>query len=179
MTICCCQSSEMDSPTQTSINRLTTTCVRVNKPHRHNASKTRHILFDSCSTAWDLCCTSLAFLLSRVSSLQLWRLNAKYLNNTKVSSNELLLFNRIPRTGSTTLLRLLQLLGKRNNFGLEESAPLPLPFPNQLHFAQQKYLAHHVTKLSKHCSAFVHVRSVPYINFRIHKLPQPIYVNLV
>lgn len=139
------------------------------------------IFFDSCSTAWDLLhqfsFPHLPSLSSRVSSLQLWRLNAKYLNNTKVSSNELLLFNRVPRTGSTTLLRLLQLLGKRNNFGLE-SAPLPLPFPNQLHFAQQKYLAHSVTKLSKH-SAFVHVRSVPYINFRIHKLPQPIYVNLV
>lgn len=113
----------------------------------------------------------------RVSSLQLWRLNAKYLNNTKLSNNELLLFNRVPRTGSTTLLQLLQLLGKRNNFGLE-SAPFPMPFPNQLNFLQQKYLAHHVTKLSKH-SAFVHVRSAPYINFRLHKLPQPIYVNLV
>lgn len=118
-----------------------------------------------------------SLLSSRVSSLQLWRLNAKYLNNTKLSNNELLLFNRVPRTGSTTLLQLLQLLGKRNNFGLE-SAPFPLPFPNQLHFLQQKYLAHHTTKLSKH-SAFVHVRSAPYINFRLHKLPQPIYVNLV
>lgn len=179
MTICCCQSSGTDSPTQTSINRLTTTCVRVNKPHRHNASETRHFLRFMFNCLGFVLHQFSFPLKSCVSSLQLWRLNAKYLNNTKVSSNELLLFNRIPRTGSTTLLRLLQLLGKRNNFGLEESAPLPLPFPNQLHFVQQKYLAHHVTKLSKHCSAFVHVRSVPYINFRIHKLPQPIYVNLV
>ncbi|KAH8408065.1 hypothetical protein KR222_008436, partial [Zaprionus bogoriensis] len=109
--------------------------------------------------------------------LQLWRLDSRDLNNTKLSGNELLFFNPVPRTGSETLVKLLQILGERNHFGLERQ-PLSRPVINHLNLLQRKSLVHYATKLTKN-TAFAFVESVGYINFRSHKLAQPIYVNLV
>ncbi|XP_034121496.1 heparan sulfate 2-O-sulfotransferase pipe-like isoform X7 [Drosophila guanche] len=108
---------------------------------------------------------------------QLWRLNPKFLNNTKYHTRDILFFNRVPKTGSETLIELMLRLGERNRF---QNARSPFSKPTGIYwsFEKQKLEAHRILDLMEE-DAFAYAEHANYMNFRQFQLPQPIYINLI
>ncbi|KAH8332252.1 hypothetical protein KR074_011650, partial [Drosophila pseudoananassae] len=108
---------------------------------------------------------------------QLWRLNPKYLNNTRYHTRDLLFFNRVPKVGSESLIALMYRLGEKNNYQVERS-----PFSKAVGVfwtvERQKQEAKRIFDLQEE-PAFAYVEHMNYMNFRQFHHPQPIYINLV
>lgn len=109
--------------------------------------------------------------------LQLWRLNPKFLNNTKFHSRDIIFYNRVPKTGSETLIELMIRLGERNDFQ-NERAPFSKPVGIYWSVERQKTEAKRIFDLQED-SAFVYVEHMNYMNLRPLHFPQPIFINLV
>lgn len=109
--------------------------------------------------------------------LQLWRLNPKFLNNTKFHFRDIIFYNRVPKTGSETLIELMIQLGKKNDFQNERS-PLSKPTGMYWDVERQKQEATRILELQEE-PAFVYVEHMNYMNIRPFHLPQPIYINMV
>ncbi|XP_020815966.1 heparan sulfate 2-O-sulfotransferase pipe-like, partial [Drosophila serrata] len=109
--------------------------------------------------------------------LQLWRLNPKFLNNTKFHSRDIVFYNRVPKTGSETLIELMIRLGERNDYQ-NERAPFSKPVGIYWSVERQKSEAQRIFDLQED-SAFVYVEHMNYMNLRPLHFPQPIFINLI
>ncbi|KQS44236.1 heparan sulfate 2-O-sulfotransferase pipe isoform X6 [Drosophila erecta] len=108
---------------------------------------------------------------------QLWRLNPKFLNNTKFHTSDIIFFNRVPKTGSETLIKLMIELGKINDFQNERS-PYSKPTGMYWNVERQEQEATRILDL-KEQPAFVYAEHMNYMNIRQFHLPQPIYINMI
>lgn len=106
---------------------------------------------------------------------QLERLNPKLLNNTPFARRDFLFFNRVPKVGSEQLIELIRQLSERNDFSVSR-APFSEPIHYHLNEDGQGDL---VDKLDEMGDGHAYSMHVNYINFRIHGMPQPIYINMV
>ncbi|KRF98514.1 uncharacterized protein Dwil_GK19555, partial [Drosophila willistoni] len=109
--------------------------------------------------------------------LQLWRLNPKFLNNTKFITREMLFFNRVPKTGSETLNELMRKLGPINGFRFDR-APFKSPIGMRWPLERQRQEAEKFIEMADG-DPFAYVEHVNYFDFRQFHLPQPIYINMV
>ncbi|XP_050742000.1 heparan sulfate 2-O-sulfotransferase pipe isoform X3 [Drosophila biarmipes] len=108
---------------------------------------------------------------------QLWRLNPKFLNNTKFHTGDVIYYNRVPKTGSETLIELMIQLGERNQFQ-NERAPFSKPVGIYWSTERQHQEAMRIMELQEDF-AFVYAEHMNYMNLRPFHLPQPIYINMV
>ncbi|XP_052843963.1 heparan sulfate 2-O-sulfotransferase pipe isoform X6 [Drosophila gunungcola] len=108
---------------------------------------------------------------------QLWRLNPKFLNNTKYHTRDILFFNRVPKTGSETLIELMIRLGKKNEFQ-NERAPYSKQVGMYWSVERQKQEVARIMKLQSDL-AFVYVEHMMYMNVRPFHYAQPIYINMI
>ncbi|CAH1797508.1 unnamed protein product [Owenia fusiformis] len=81
-------------------------------------------------------------------------------------------YNRLPKCGSTTLLRLMTVLSRYNNFTLEKS----VQWTDSLDEGKQMWL---VDKFSKFTIPFLFERHTYFVNFTRFNQPMPVYINLV
>lgn len=120
---------------------------------------------------------SISFLQLSPDLFQLWRLNPKFLNNTRFHTRDLLFFNRVPKVGSETLIALMYRLSEKNNFQVER-APFSKPVGVFWTAERQKQEAKRIFDLQEE-PAFAYVEHMNFMNFRPFHHPQPIYINLV
>ncbi|XP_017035084.2 heparan sulfate 2-O-sulfotransferase pipe-like [Drosophila kikkawai] len=136
-------------------------------PHKINLILQRSILNEKI----------LLLKLTIISRMDLWRLNPKFLNNTKFHSRDILFYNRVPKTGSETLIELMIRLGERNDYQ-NERAPFSKPVGIYWSVERQKTEAQRIFDLQED-SAFVYVEHMNYMNLRPLHFPQPIFINLI
>ncbi|KAM7356283.1 heparan sulfate 2-O-sulfotransferase pipe [Cochliomyia hominivorax] len=100
---------------------------------------------------------------------------ADALNNTKKADVEVVIFNRVPKVGSQSLMQLMIQLGKINNFihsrdaGKSHETIL-------LNATGQKALIEEIYRKPK---PHIYSQHLAYVNFTRFKMPKPIYINLV
>ncbi|XP_046807410.1 heparan sulfate 2-O-sulfotransferase pipe-like [Lucilia cuprina] len=100
---------------------------------------------------------------------------ADALNNTKKAQVELVIFNRVPKVGSQSMMQLMIQLGKVNNFEHSRDAGKPhetimIKPPLQKQLLQEIY-----NKSRPH----IYSQHLAYINVTRFHMPRPIYINLV
>ncbi|XP_011183213.1 heparan sulfate 2-O-sulfotransferase pipe isoform X1 [Zeugodacus cucurbitae] len=102
-------------------------------------------------------------------------LNANDVNNTKKADIDLIVFNRVAKVGSQSLMQLMKRLGKLNGFGTSRDSgkryETVLIGPQR----QRELVAEILTKPKPHAYS----QHLAYINFTRFHLPKPIYINLV
>ncbi|XP_073840701.1 uronyl 2-sulfotransferase homolog pip-like isoform X1 [Musca autumnalis] len=106
---------------------------------------------------------------------QLYTLDAKSLNNTGIAGQECLLFNRIEKVGSQSLMTLLRDLAEVNNFTPyvnDDAAPNYLLLTEQ----EERDIAEEISAVAGPMSYVEHLN---WINFTKYDLPKPIYVNMI
>ncbi|XP_075160326.1 heparan sulfate 2-O-sulfotransferase pipe isoform X8 [Haematobia irritans] len=106
---------------------------------------------------------------------QLYTLKAKYLNNTIVASKESLIFNRLEKVGSQSLMTLIAQLSKVNNFTAyvnEVNAQTRTIYPED----EEEAIAEEIHNVE---GAMSYVEHFNWLNFTKYGLPKPIYINLV
>ncbi|XP_053954282.1 heparan sulfate 2-O-sulfotransferase pipe-like [Anastrepha ludens] len=102
-------------------------------------------------------------------------LHADNLNNTKKADVDLIIFNRVPKVGSQSLMQLLTTLGKLNGFttsrDISKGHETVLIEPRK----QRELALELLAKPKPHA----YNQHLAYINFTRFHLPKPIYINLV
>ncbi|XP_077994911.1 uronyl 2-sulfotransferase-like [Glandiceps talaboti] len=88
-------------------------------------------------------------------------------------SESSIIFNRIERTGSRTLIRVMERLGRKYNYSLITSDDWALKY---MGLEDQKALVHDVNKQR---TPFVYERSVHYVHFPRFGSKQPAWVSLI
>lgn len=100
---------------------------------------------------------------------------ADALNNTKKAEIDVVIFNRVPKVGSQSLMQLMIQLGKVNNFIHSRDAGKAhetiLLNPNQ-----QKQLIEEIYQKPR---PHIYSQHLAYVNFTRFHMPRPIYINLV
>ena len=88
------------------------------------------------------------------------------------SSTKRIMYNRIPKCGSSTVLHVFKSLGNQNHFSFLMSMTF-----NQLNvsYDQEKALVH---DLEGHQTPWIYNRHVQFIDFTAHDLTMPDYINL-
>lgn len=100
---------------------------------------------------------------------------ADALNNTKKAQVDVVIFNRVPKVGSQSMMQLMIQLGKVNNFVHSRDSSKPhetILLPP----AQQKQL---IEEIYKKPGPHIYSQHLAYINFTRFHMPKPIYINLV
>ncbi|XP_046807409.1 heparan sulfate 2-O-sulfotransferase pipe-like [Lucilia cuprina] len=102
-------------------------------------------------------------------------LNARNLNNTRLAERDILFFNRLEKVGSTSMMELLKSLSLVNNFQPHRNAaydrrPLQETLEEETEFADELMSLPDASSYMEHTN---------WINFTMHDLPRPIYMNLI
>ena len=87
-----------------------------------------------------------------------------------------LIYNRVSKCGSTTMLNLIRRLSKRNRFYHAHST---IYSKRHISSGAQKQLAAKVTKLRKLKKPHLFDRHLHMLNFTAFGYPQPMYINIV
>ncbi|XP_030387988.1 heparan sulfate 2-O-sulfotransferase pipe-like [Scaptodrosophila lebanonensis] len=105
----------------------------------------------------------------------LFHLNAQELNNTKKSEIDVLFYNRVPRTGSMQLIKLMAQLSKVHGYDVDEDPQnggiIPLLEP-----AEESDYIENIAGLD---DGSVFASHLNYLNFSYYDQPKPIYINMV
>ncbi|XP_039963866.1 heparan sulfate 2-O-sulfotransferase pipe-like [Bactrocera tryoni] len=102
-------------------------------------------------------------------------LNAHDLNNTVKAELDILVFNRVPKTGSIQLIELMRTLGKAHNFEVQVD-PQNGGIRTLLDESEEQELVDNIASLE---DGTVFVSHVNYLNFSKFGASRPIYVNMV
>ncbi|EDW76761.2 uncharacterized protein Dwil_GK19576 [Drosophila willistoni] len=102
-------------------------------------------------------------------------LEAKQLNNTMKAELDFIFYNRLEKTGSQSMTRLINALGKRNNFGTYRNVIVPKTSPIET-FEEETEFIEQLMELERPSAYVEHAN---YMNFTQHDTPKPIYINLV
>lgn len=97
------------------------------------------------------------------------------LNNTQKANIDLVFFNRVPKVGSQTLMVLMQLLAKRNNF----KATRDKPSNTETIMMTPSFEMNLVEEIMENGEPATYSKHVAYIDFDALNYPQPIYINMV
>ncbi|XP_033237553.1 heparan sulfate 2-O-sulfotransferase pipe isoform X6 [Drosophila pseudoobscura] len=97
------------------------------------------------------------------------------LNNTPKAEREFVFFNRIEKTGSQSMTRLINQLGLLNGYETFRNVIQPKRAMTE-NFEEQREFVHQLTELSE---PSVYVEHANWVNFTVHDMPRPIYINLV
>lgn len=106
---------------------------------------------------------------------QIFHLDANELNNTRKAEVDILVFNRVPKTGSVQLIELMRKLGKVHNYDVEVD-PQNGGIRPLLDAYEEKELIDNIESLD---DGTVFVSHVNYLNFTKYGVSRPIYVNMV
>ena len=87
-----------------------------------------------------------------------------------------LIYNRVSKCGSTTMLNLIRKLSQRNGFHHAHST---IYSKRHISSGAQKQLAAKVTKLRKLKKPYLFDRHLHMLNFTAFGYPQPMYMNIV
>lgn len=109
-------------------------------------------------------------------AMQLARLSAERLNNTRNAEVEVLFFNRAAKVGSEAMLELFIALEEYNDDLILDRTGLSEPTIRQMDRRQQQEAAELVSGLEE---GTFYIRHINWIDFDEFDLPQPIYINLV
>lgn len=107
--------------------------------------------------------------------IQIQSLISKKFNNTRKAKLDLVFFNRVPKAGSQTFMKLLQRLAVKNNFQFYRDA-VKKTETIRLADDQQLELAEVISGLPE---PSVFIKHVCFTNFTSFNLPSPIYINVV
>ncbi|KAL7734363.1 hypothetical protein ACLKA6_010698 [Drosophila palustris] len=108
--------------------------------------------------------------------LQLQRLSAERLNNTRNAEIDVLFFNRAAKVGSEALLELFNALVEYNDELILERSGLREITLRQLKKREQREAAEFVAGLDE---GTVYIRHINWLDFDEFDLPKPIYINMV
>ncbi|XP_055912370.1 heparan sulfate 2-O-sulfotransferase pipe isoform X5 [Eupeodes corollae] len=98
------------------------------------------------------------------------------LNNTKRAQVDIILFNRVPKVGSQSLMVLMNKLGKINNYiARRDSGKSHETIILDKH-AQKEFAINITTSITP---PFAYSQHIAYVNFTKLQMPRPIYINLV
>ncbi|XP_036336971.1 heparan sulfate 2-O-sulfotransferase pipe-like [Rhagoletis pomonella] len=111
----------------------------------------------------------------RILDSQIFNLQASALNNTVKAEIDILVFNRVPKTGSVQMIHLLRQLGKVHSFEVEVD-PQNGGIRAILSENEEKDLIENIAESE---DGTVFVSHVNYLNFTKYEKPRPIYVNMV
>ena len=100
---------------------------------------------------------------------------ADALNNTKKADVEVVVFNRVPKVGSQSMMQLMIQLGKVNNFIHSRDVGKPHETILLTPEKQKELIAEIYLKPRPH----IYSQHIAYINFTRFHMPKPIYINLV
>lgn len=106
---------------------------------------------------------------------KLYTLRPSRLNNTVKAETEKLIFNRLQKVGSQSLMALITQLSRVNNFTAyvnKENATTQLVYP----IGMEEAMAEEITDVE---GAMSYVEHINWIDFAKFDLPKPIYINLV
>ncbi|XP_017494417.1 PREDICTED: heparan sulfate 2-O-sulfotransferase pipe-like, partial [Rhagoletis zephyria] len=102
-------------------------------------------------------------------------LRASELNNTVKAEADILVFNRVPKTGSIQMIELMKQLGSVHNYEVvvdpQNAGVRPILSEND-----EEDLIKNITQLEDRAVFASHVN---YLDFKKYGKPRPIYVNLV
>ncbi|KAH8322063.1 hypothetical protein KR059_001426, partial [Drosophila kikkawai] len=102
-------------------------------------------------------------------------LDAAQLNNTPKADWDFIFYNRLEKTGSQSMTRLINRLGEENGF--EAFRNIVRPAKTILHTEEDEQDL--VDQLSQLPSPAVYVEHCNWVNFTKHEYPTPIYINMV
>ncbi|XP_036336970.1 heparan sulfate 2-O-sulfotransferase pipe-like, partial [Rhagoletis pomonella] len=106
---------------------------------------------------------------------QIFDLRASELNNTVKAETDILVFNRVPKTGSIQMIELMKQLGSVHNYEVvvdpQNAGVRPI-----LSADEEEDLIKNITQLEDRAVFASHVN---YLDFKKYGKPRPIYVNLV
>ncbi|XP_037927264.1 heparan sulfate 2-O-sulfotransferase pipe-like [Teleopsis dalmanni] len=105
----------------------------------------------------------------------IYYLNADDLNNTKRADINVVLFNRVPKTGSVQLIELMRNLGKVHNFDVDVD-PQQAGIRPLLDEYEESDFIDNVENIE---DGNIFVSHVNYLNFTKYDKPRPIYINMV
>ncbi|KRF84614.1 uncharacterized protein Dvir_GJ27108, partial [Drosophila virilis] len=108
--------------------------------------------------------------------LQLQRLSAERLNNTRNAEIDVLFFNRAAKVGSEALLELFNALVEYNEGLILERSGLHENTVRQMDKEAQQEAAEFVAGLEE---GTIYIRHINWLDFSNFDLPQPIYINMV
>lgn len=114
--------------------------------------------------------------ISNLLDLQLARLNAERLNNTRNAEIDVLFFNRAAKVGSEAMLELFIALEEYNEELTLERSGLRDPTVRQMGKDEQEEVAEYVSSLEE---GTFYIRHINWIDFDEFDLPKPIYINMV
>ncbi|KAH8286319.1 hypothetical protein KR054_006763, partial [Drosophila jambulina] len=110
-----------------------------------------------------------------IHTFKLDHLDAAKLNNTPKAERDFIFYNRLEKTGSQSMTRLINRLGNRNGFPTFRN--LVRPFKPVVHSEEDEQDL--VEQLSKIVAPAVYVEHSNWVNFTKHESPRPIYINMV
>lgn len=102
-------------------------------------------------------------------------INANALNNTKKSKVNVLIFNRVPKVGSQSLMQLMIRLGQINNFQHSRDAGKA----HETIFLKPEQQKSLISEIYSKPRPQAYSQHISYINFTRFHFPKPIYINLV
>ena len=120
-------------------------------------------------STWHESCIFWTVLLSASDELNLELINSA--NTTRA-----LIYNRVSKCASTTMLELIRRLSRRNGFHHAHSTVYN---KRHLNSTEQEQLVAKVMKLSKRKKPYLFDRHVHMLNFTEFGYPQPTYINIV
>ncbi|XP_017127271.1 heparan sulfate 2-O-sulfotransferase pipe isoform X9 [Drosophila elegans] len=106
---------------------------------------------------------------------QLENLDAAQLNNTPKAERDFVFYNRLEKTGSQSMTRLIKQLGERNGFDAYRNIVRPSR-PLTDSYEDEKDLVDQLYELGDHA---VYVEHANWVNFTKHGHLRPIYINMV
>ncbi|XP_054732194.1 heparan sulfate 2-O-sulfotransferase pipe-like [Anastrepha obliqua] len=107
--------------------------------------------------------------------VQIFNLNPTEMNNTLKAELDILIFNRVPKTGSIQFIELMRKLGRVHNFDVEVD-PQNGGIRPILNENEEGDLVENIANAD---DGTVFVSHVNYLNFTKYDTPKPIYVNMV
>ncbi|KAH8267666.1 hypothetical protein KR026_001918, partial [Drosophila bipectinata] len=102
-------------------------------------------------------------------------LDAAQLNNTPKAERDFIFYNRLEKTGSQSMTRLIKNLGDRNGFETFRNIIRPARAMTDNMEEEQDL----VDQMSELPEPGVYVEHANYVNFTEHDMPRPIYINMV
>lgn len=108
--------------------------------------------------------------------MQLQRLSAERLNNTRNAELDVLFFNRAAKVGSEALLELFNALAEYNDELIMERSGLHVNTQRQMTKPERRETAEFVAGLD---DGTVYIRHINWLDFDEFDLPKPIYINMV
>lgn len=88
---------------------------------------------------------------------------------------DIILFNRVAKSGSEAMIQLIYKLSKLNQYEVRRNKPKK--YHNRIwNIQNQKQLINYIIKLKE---PSIYIEHVNFINFTLFNLPKPIYINMI